>query len=146
MRWSRIAMVLVGCAAMGWGGWLLVPLVTAGPRDAVSVAVWLFGGPPLHDALLAPAVGLLGLGVAAAPARWRVPVAAGLVISGVLALLALPGLVKPSPGPPYPGLVDRNYPLGLAVALGTVWLGVAVIGVARELRYRRRQSSTPPDG
>jgi hypothetical protein len=130
IRRVRAALMLTGALVAGWGGWLLWPQLTGGGLpNAVSVAGWLLGGPLLHDALLAPAVGLLGIAVAiAVPPRWRTPVAAGLVISGVLVLVALPGVLRPSPGPPNPGLADRNYPLGLLATLTMVWLLVLIAG------------------
>jgi hypothetical protein len=135
VRWARLGLVATGVLAMVWGAWLLWPQLTAGTPEAVSVVVWIFAWPVLHDALLAPAVAALAIALAAAaPPRWRTPVGAGLVISGVLVLVALPALLRPSAGPPNPGLGDRDYSLGLAAALGLVWLLVLAAG----LRGRRR--------
>ena len=140
----RAVLVLAGVLVAGWGSWLLWPqLVGVRLADLVSTAGWLLGGPLLHDWLVAPAAGLLGLLVArAVPPHWRAPVAAGLVVSGVLVLLALPALLRPAVGPPNPGLSDRNYPLGLAVAFGLVWLLVLLAGLAR--RERQPRLRRPP--
>lgn|SRR5215470_514990 len=139
----RAALVATGALIIGWGGWLLWPHLT----PAASVAGWSLAGPVVHDLLLAPAVGLLGVIVTAAvPPRWRVPVAAGLVVSGVLVLLALPGLLRPSAGPPNPGLADRNYPFGLVAALAVTWLLVLAAGALpppRRLRARFRSRQRP---
>ena len=143
MRWPRLALVLAGALIAGWGGWLLWPQLTGGGlRNAVSVAGWLLGGPLLHDWLLAPAVGLVAIAVTrTVPPRWRAPVAAGLVISGVL---ALPAVFQPSAGPPNPGLADRNYLLGLVAALGVVWLLVLLVGLARRPAVGRRPRPRRP--
>jgi hypothetical protein len=139
----RAALVVTGVLIIGWGGWLLWPHLT----PAASVAGWLLAGPVLHDLLLAPAVGLLGVIVATTvPPRWRAPVAAGLVVSGVLVLLALPGLLRPSAGPPNPGLADRDYPLGLAAALAVTWLLVLAAGTLRPRLSHGRHDSRPSHG
>lgn len=81
----------------------------------------------MHDAVVAPVVGIGGLVLARALPPWaRVPVATGAVLSGVLVLLTIPLVWRPYGVAVNPGLHDRNYVLGLAIALGVVWLGVAV--------------------
>jgi hypothetical protein len=141
MRALRMVLVLGGALAMAWGGWLLTPELTVNPSNAVSVVSWTIGGPVLHDALFAPVVGLLGLVVAATvPAGRRPLVATGLVVSGALVLVALPVLLRPSAGPPNPGLADRDYPLGLAIALATVWLTVLAVAAVSTVRARRQHT------
>jgi hypothetical protein len=146
---ARVALTVAGLAALGWGAALLVPLLT-GP-DAVSVLGWLVGGPVLHDLLLAPVAGLLGVLVARlAGPRWRPLLAGGLVVSGVLALVAVPLLWRAYAGPPNPGLDDRDYRTGLLAAVGVVWLMVVAAGLAGGLRRTRRGGSAgnrrAPDG
>lgn len=142
-RTIRVALAVVGLAALGWGGYLLVELMTASPRDGIQVAAWLVGGPVLHDAVIAPLVGVTGLAVSRLlPPPWRAPVAAGAAVTGVLVLLAVPLVWRPFGVATNPGLHDADYPAGLAVALGVVWLGVAVTGVLatrRAARSVRRQ-------
>ena len=54
MRTVRALLVLLGAAGSAYGGWLLWP-------DLATTAAWLLGGPVLHDAVIAPVVGLAGL-------------------------------------------------------------------------------------
>jgi len=143
----RAVLVVAGALAAAWGGWLLWPHLAAGWPVAWSVLGWLLGGPVSHDLLLAPVAGMVGLGIAvAAPRRLRGPVAAGLALSAMLVLLALPGLVRPSPGPPNPGLADRNYPLGLAIALAATWLAVTVTALLTRHRPGDGATQAPPAG
>ncbi len=129
LRWS---FAVAGLAALAWGAWLAWDF--AGRHDAIQAAFWFVGGPVVHDGLVAPAVGVAGLVLSRfVPVAWRVPVAVGAVLSGVLALLAVPLLWHPFGVATNPGLHDRNYALGLTVALGVVWLGVAVAGAIRVL-------------
>ncbi|HEV7646723.1 MAG TPA: hypothetical protein VGP26_01035 [Actinophytocola sp.] len=121
MRW---VFAVAGVAALAWGGRLLWDL--AARHDAIQVAFFFAGGPVVHDAIVAPAVGIGGLVLARAlPPPARVPVALGAVLSGVLVLLAVPLVWRPFGVAVNPGLHDGNYVLGLGIALGVVWLGVA---------------------
>lgn len=129
LRWS---FAVAGIAALAWGGWLAWDF--ADRPDAIQAAFWLVGGPVLHDALVAPFVGVAGLVLARVlPVAWRVPVAVGAVLSGVLALLAVPLLWRPFGVAANPGLHDGDYVLGLSIALGVVWLGVVVAGGIRHI-------------
>lgn len=130
----RAALVLSGAAVAAYGGWLLWPQLP-------TAWTWLVAGPILHDAIVAPAVGIAGLALGRLvpdPAR-RTWVTAGLAISAVLLLIAVPLLWRPEPAPHNPGLHDRDYLQGLIVALLTVWAG-ALAGAAS---HRLRRSGRP---
>ncbi len=129
LRWS---FAVAGAAALAWGAWLAWEF--AGRPKAIQAALWFVGGPVVHDGLVAPAVGVAGLVLARVlPGAWRVPVAVGAVLSGVLALVAIPLLWRPFGVAANAGLHDNDYVLGLSIALGVVWLGVAVAGGIRHL-------------
>lgn len=139
LRWMFAA---AGVAALAWGGWLAWEFADA--RDSFQAAFWFVGGPVVHDGLVAPAVGIGGLVLArVVPAAWRVPVAVGVVLSGVLALLAVPVLWRPFGVSTNPGLHDANYGLGLSVALGVVWLGVLMSGAIAEIARKRAGRADP---
>nr|WP_225954561.1 hypothetical protein [Kibdelosporangium phytohabitans] len=99
----------------------------------VEFGAWFLAGPVLHDLVLAPVVGLLGLVL-------KGPVKTGAVVSGILVLIAVPLLWQPQV-PVNPGLHDRNYWLGLAVSLGVVWSFVLASVV-----WRRRTPEPHGDG
>jgi hypothetical protein len=128
----RICLGSLGVLLGLWGAWLLVPVATAEP---LSLGGWLLGGPVLHDLLLAPLTGAVALGVSRLGA-WRVPVAVGLVLTGVLVALAVPLLWRAHAGPPNPGLHDRPYPLGLLAALLVLWTPLLVVPALRRRRAR----------
>ncbi|MFB9234151.1 hypothetical protein ACFFWC_01155 [Plantactinospora siamensis] len=137
-RGVRTVLVLAGAAAGGYGLFLLRPQLGA-------TAWWLLAGPVLHDVLVAPLVGLVGLALtrlARGPAarRW---LRGGLVVTGTLLLIAVPLVWRPAAAPPNPGLQDRDYPRGLAVWLLALWLGVAAAALLS--RRRPRRPRTPPD-
>jgi hypothetical protein len=134
----RAMFSVLGAAALAWGGWLALQFAV-GARNAEQALFWFVGGPLVHDFLVAPVVGIVGLALTRfVPVAWRAPIATGAVSSGVLGLLALPLLWRPFGVPANPGLHDANYVLGLLVALGVVWLGVTVSGLARSGPHSRR--------
>jgi hypothetical protein len=139
LRWM---FAVAGVAALAWGGWLAFDF--ADGRDSIQAVFWFVGGPVVHDALVAPVVGIGGLVLARVlPATWRVPVAVGAVLSGVLALLSVPVLWRPFGVSTNPGLHDGNYPLRLGIALGVVWLGVLVSGAIAEVARNRARRVDP---
>ncbi|MEO6088487.1 MAG: hypothetical protein ABIQ18_35785 [Umezawaea sp.] len=124
MRWVIGA---VGIVLIGWGAVELLPALLDSP---LSLGGWLVGGPIVHDALLAPLVGVGGVVVARVlPKPWRTPVGTGLVVSGTLVVLSIPYLWRSFSGPVTPGLHDRPYLAGLLVALAVVWIVVGVAGL-----------------
>jgi hypothetical protein len=134
MRWVIGA---IGIGLMGWGAVELLPALVDSPLSLVG---WLVGGPVVHDALLAPLVGVGGVVIARVlPEPWRTPVGAGLVVSGVLVVLSVPYLWRAFSGPVTPGLHDRPYLAGLLVALAVVWVVVVVAGLVAA----RRRGNTP---
>jgi hypothetical protein len=129
----RAGLVASGTAVAGYGGWLLWPQLPA-------AWTWLVAGPILHDVIVAPAIGVAGLALGRLvpdPVR-RACVTAGLAISAVLLLVAVPLLWRPQPAPLNPGLHDRDYLQGLIVALLTVWAGVLAGAASRRLRLSGR--------
>jgi len=129
MRW---VLAITGLALLAYGAVLAWEFGSSRTVNAVQGLAWFVGGPIVHDGLIAPVVGVVGLGIAkVVPDRWRAPVVAGVVCSSILALLAIPLLWRPFYVATNPGLHDRDYGVGLLIALGVVWVGVVVAGLAR---------------
>lgn len=134
MRWL---FALTGLALLGYGAVLAWEFASSRTVNAVQGGAWFVAGPLLHDGLVAPVVGLVGLGLTRVlPRPWRAPVAVGLVLTGVLTLLSVPLLWRPFGTAVNPGLHDRDYGTGLAIALGIVWAGVVIAGLAQQHRSR----------
>jgi len=134
MRWL---LGLSGLALLAYGAVLAWDFATSRTVNAVQGAAWFIGGPLVHDGLVAPVVGLVGFGLSRVlPQPWRAPVVAGLVVTGVLALLGLPLLWRPFGVPTNPGLHDRDYGAGLAIALGVVWVTVVIVGLIQQHRSK----------
>jgi hypothetical protein len=134
----RLLLAGAGIGLAAYGGWLLVPQLP-------YAVTWLVAGPILHDAVVAPLVGLTGLALGRvlpgrAGRRW---VAAGLAVTATLLLIAIPLLWRPHPAPPNPGLQDRDYPAELAAWLAVLWAGILLGATASHLRRRHRSRAGP---
>ncbi|MCR1783967.1 hypothetical protein KVF89_15605 [Nocardioides carbamazepini] len=137
----RAALVVVGTAAIGYGGWLL--LSTQSLAQGGAVLVWAGGAVVAHDLLLVPVVLALGWLVR----RYgRDPVArtavAVLVLLGPVTLAAIPVFVGLGADPAMPTLLGRDYGLGWGVlAIGIVGAGAA-LAASRILSGGARGRST----
>jgi hypothetical protein len=134
----RALLIVAGAAGAVYGGWLLKP-------NLATTAAWLISGPILHDAAVAPLVGLTGLLLIRAlpdrTVRWWVT--AGVALTATLALIAIPLLWRPHRAARNPGLQDRDYVMGLAIWLGVIWAAV-ILGALLARRNRRRSVGASP--
>lgn len=137
MKLARAILLVIGLAVLSWGAFLLIQWAIPMPNQALVAAGWLIGPPVVHDAVIAPACGLVGLLVARwAPEPWRAPLAIGLIMTVILTLLAVPLLWRTFGTPPLPGLHDVDRLPGLLIALAVVWGVVLIAGITRTVRRR----------
>lgn len=139
---TRLLLAASGLALMAYGAVLAWEFGTSRTVNAVQGIAWFVGGPLVHDGIVAPLVGLTGLLLArVVPTVWRMSVTIGVVLTGVLTLLAVPLLWRPFGVATNPGLHDRDYGLGLAIAVGVVWTTVVLAQLVRSaLALGRGQS------
>ncbi|WP_454852524.1 hypothetical protein [Promicromonospora soli] len=101
--WSRRVLVVGGVAAMGWWAWLA--LTSIPPHWWLPWGIWLAGSVALNDAIIAPAVIVLGwlvlvrlpalargrsqgqVDATGADAAGRVPVWVGVALRGAVVVL-----------------------------------------------------------
>ena len=117
-----------------------LPIIAVGVRGALvdaarthpaELARWIVGAAVVNDLVVVPVV--LGIGWAGrriVPCRLWPTVRAGLLVSGVLALVAWPFVRDYGIDPANPSLLPRDYGGGLAGSIGLVWLAVAVVCAA----------------
>ncbi|HEY5855814.1 MAG TPA: hypothetical protein VIW24_17660 [Aldersonia sp.] len=123
VRLVRLALIVVGCGFLWYGATLLWD---SGADALRSIAVWFAAGILLHDGVFAPVCIALGLGGRRwLPYRWWAPVACGAVCTVALAAVAAPVLGRGG-AVANPTVLDRNYPLGFALAVALVWILVAL--------------------
>ena len=139
-RWLLYAL---GTAAVLYGFWGL--FATAEKTRPVFAALWFGGGVAVHDGLLVPVVLLLG----AAVVRWvplvaRPVVQGALFVSGTVSLVAFPLVGGFGGAAGNPSANPLPYGRNLALVLGVVWAGAAVLVVLRARRARREPAADRP--
>lgn len=127
--------VAAGWAVMAFGIWTLFR--RAGATRPMNFGALFVGLALIHDLLLAPVVTVLAAWLGPRlPARERALVTGAAIVSGVLAIVALPPILGTQPAD-NPSLLPRHYPVGLVIALVSVW-GVTGLAIAlARLRSRR---------
>ena len=139
-RWVLYAL---GAAAVLYGAQGL--LGAAEKTRPPFAALWFGGGVALHDGLLVPAVLLVG----AAVVRWVPPVArpvvqGALLVSGAVALVALPLVAGLGGAADNPSANPLPYPRNLAIVLAVVWTAAAGLIAVRALRRTAAQPADQP--
>jgi hypothetical protein len=120
MRALRFSLGAVGVVLTLVGVW---HLLGNGFADLAATVVWLAGGVVAHDALIAPLVVLLGVGLLPRLPSWgRGPAVAGFVVLLTVTLTAVPVLGRFGAKPDDPWLLPRPY--------GALWLGFTLVVVA----------------
>ncbi|OHT95475.1 hypothetical protein [Mycobacterium syngnathidarum] len=128
LRWG---IGLAGLTLVGYGALLLADNP---PVIIVRIATWAVVAVIVHDFVFAPLCAAAGVGGRRLiPATYRAPISVGALCSVVLALLAVPVYDRPGMRPDNMTVLDRDYPLGLAISLGAVWLSVLVYSLAVRL-------------
>jgi hypothetical protein len=127
--WWRWLFIVPGLLAVGWG--------TLGVLREVPLAPWLawfVGSALVHDLLIAPVV--VGVGALLArvlPRPARAPIAVGLVVSGLLALIAVLFVLDPG-RPEEPGFLPLDYGRNLALLVSGTMLAAGAWAVVRTRR------------
>lgn len=130
-----------GSAVIAYGLWGLARALP--PPARIQWAVWLVGGLAVHDFVLVPLYfGLWFVVRRFVPKKASLPVQVGLVLTGVLTLVAYP-LVAGYGRAAQPGntsVLPHDYLTNLAGVLGVVWAVVAVVTAARFVGPRLRRA------
>lgn len=122
MTATRLLLAMSGVGLVGYGALLLSENP---PVIIVRILVWAVVGVVVHDFVFAPLCAAVGwAGRRLIPAGSRSPIMVAALCSVVLVLLAVPVYDRPGMRPDNLTVLDRNYPLGLAVSLAAVWLSV----------------------
>lgn len=140
---ARGLTVAAGLAAIGYG----IAGVVGMPRAThpTNAATWLIGGIVVHDAIGVPVTMLVGFALARlVRPPYRAVVQGALLVSAAVALATLPlwrgygGSADNATVNPLP------YGRNLAIVLGLVWAGAAVLLAMRARREHRSRPRPQP--
>ena len=128
---------MIGGAVMAFG--VRGVLMNARATHPTELVRWVIGADLLHDFLFAPLVIAIGwFVVRVVPRSWRAPVQAGLVASGVVALVgwaAWRGYGRATV-PDNPTVQPLDYTTAILTVWAIVWGVVAIWIAVREIRRR----------
>lgn len=108
-------------------------------------AKWIAGALVLHDALLVPAVLLVGaLVTRLAPPALRSGLQGTLAVCGVVALMSVPVVMAAGRRADNPSLLPHDYGQNLAIVLAVILAGGTVLTISRAARAGRRPRAPTP--
>ena len=141
MKAWRIGLAVGGVGLLLYGAFRLLTEIP--PGSLVALAIWLAAALVLHDAVLAPAVVSTGWVLRrVVPDRGRRFLQAGLIVAGMLTVIAVPMIVLRGSQPAVKALLLESYATNLAVLLA-VLTGVLLLAYAVQVRRDRRPVSPP---
>lgn len=116
--------VVVGGAVMAWGAYLFAEATSF--AELFDLGVWIVGPDVVVDWLVLPAVGLVGLAVGRwAPPWLRAPLQVGLIVTGVVLLIAWLPLRGSAEHVGNPTIQPIDYSAAVSITLAVVWAAVA---------------------
>lgn len=141
MLQARIIFAIAGIALGLFGIFRLLTQIP-GP-SLLLLAIWLVGALIIHDGLLSPAV--VGVGWLLhrfVPDRARRYLQAGLIMSAIATVIAVPMIYLRDSQPPSKALLAQNYGGNLLVIIAIIAVVTAISYAARVVRDR--SASTNP--
>jgi hypothetical protein len=119
--------LIVGVAVLAFG--IAGLLGSTSIQNARAIITWVIGADVLHDFIVAPAVCVVGLGLARiVPNRGRTAIRSAAVASAAVLVVSYPLLraFGRHHVPDNRSVLPLNYPTAVATVLGVVW-GIAII-------------------
>jgi hypothetical protein len=140
----RTARWLLGQAALGFAGYWVVGSTRDSTFHPRPVLVFTVTAIVAHDLVLMPiALGIGALVVRFAPAWARSSAQAALFASVVVTAVSLPLLIGGGRTPDNPSRQPLDYPRGLLLTVGAIWLAEAAFATYARLR---RTAAPADDG
>lgn len=138
----RIVMIAAGLLLAGLGVFRLLTVVEW--PTLLQIGIWLVAAIILHDMIVAPST--IGVGWVLrrfVPVRARRYLQAGLIISGLVTVIALPMIYLRGSQPAVKALLLRDYGANLALIIGVIAV-IMVLLYVRRVRLERRAATLPP--
>lgn len=132
---ARLAFAIVGVVAVFYGAGRI--LVSVPPPLLLLLGVWLAGALVIHHGVLSPVVVAFGWALRErVPDRARRFLQAGLIVAGLVTVVALPLIARQGTQPPAKALLLQNYGLNLLLLLGLVAVATLIAYAVRVARDR----------
>lgn len=116
-------------------GWAIIAYGVRGVLEhhidtrPAELARFVVGAALVHDLVVVPLVLVVGaVAGRAVRGRWRAPVQAGLIVSGVVVLFSYPLVRGYGRVHNNPSSLPRDYAIGVVVVLVATWAVIAVVG------------------
>jgi len=151
LQW-RIGLTIAGVLIGVYGaGRLLTEIPT---HSLVLLAAWLIGATIIHDGIVSPVVVTVGwLLHRFVPARGRGYLQAGLIMGGLVTIIAIPMIHLRNSQPAVKAILRQNFAGNLTLLLGIIGAGTLVAYAIRVARDQTNSTSPPaalghdePDG
>ena len=142
IRYSRRALMALGIVLLAWGTYIMLDTVNF--TRISGVAMWTIAAIIIHDAIIGPALFVLGLllrrGGQKLPGTVIAAVQGTLVVGSIMALIVVPIIVAQNYTPNNPTILPLNYALNLAVFWLVLIVAGTVLSVVLYLRARRAKA------
>ena len=130
----RIALGGVGVLLGLYGVFRLLTQIDV--PDLVQLAIWLVAALVLHDGVLSPLLLAVGAFLSRVPPRARTALQGGLVVGGLVTVIALPMIHREYSQPASKGILEQNFTANLGILLALVAAGAVAVYVVLLLRAR----------
>lgn len=135
----RLILAVLGIAGLLYGIGRLFTEISLG--TLIGVGTWLIAIVIIHDGIVSPLI--IGVGALLdrlVPPRARSFIQGGLIMAGMVTVIAIPMIIKQGTYPPVKALLEQNYGLNLGILLGLI-AALCLVGyairVARDPRPER---------
>jgi hypothetical protein len=141
---ARIALAVAGIVLVLYGAGRILSSVP--PAVLAVLAAWLVGALLIQHGVVSPLVVAVGAGLRrAVPDRGRRFLQAGLIVAGMVTVVAIPLILRQGSQPPAKALLLQNYAANLTLLLGLV-AGVTLVAYAVRVARDRRAPESDPSG
>ena len=137
MKIARIGLAVVGIVLVLYGAGRILSSVP--PPLLVLLGVWLVGALLIQHGVVSPLVVAVGVTLRRlVPDRGRRFLQLGLIVAAMVAVVAVPLIIRQGTQPPAKALLLQDYAVNLTLLVGLI-AGVTLVGYAvRVARDRRR--------
>jgi len=141
LQW-RIGLTISGVLLGAYGAGRLLTEIPI--SSLLVLAAWMIGAVVIHDGIVSPVVVTVGwLLHRYVPARGRGYLQAGLIMGGLVTIIAIPMIHLRDSQPPIKAILRQNFAGNLTLILGIIGAGTLVAYAIRVARDQATSASPP---